>query len=267
MSVKEAKEWARALVALLESSQDRDPVDVINDLCALAQAMGDDTAEALLNADPDLRRHAPALTLAFYQRVVRKEIAESQRLLQQIGDDRVSFLDLASPAVLHTYHRVRDMFERVDFGTCRRFVMVGCGRLPVTMFHVHDRTETTRIVGLDIVPEAVDTARAIAARFGYTRLEAELCDGRSYDYGETQIIFITNMISSKAAVLSRIAETAPRDVQVIVRDPYSLRHLWSESSEHSLDPRLEITGRDSPTASLSRNVYLKRRSIPVSGGR
>ena len=164
--------------------------------------------------------------------------------------------------MLRTYNRVREMFDRVDFSGCRQFVMVGCGRLPVTMFHVHDRTESTDIVGLDVVPEAVDTAREIAARFGYARVGTELCEGQAYDYRDAQIVFITNMISSKAAVLSRIAETAPPEVRIIVREPYSLRRLWSESGERSLDPRLEITGRGSNNATLSRDVYLKRRSTP-----
>jgi hypothetical protein len=260
VDVSEVKDWARALEAVLESSQDRDPVELIHDLCALANAMGDEAAEALLDADPTLFRYVPALTQAFYQRVVRKEIAEAERLLQQDGS--VSFTDVASPAVLHTYNRVREMFDRVDFHNCRRFVMVGCGRLPVTMFHVHDRTERTEIVGLDVVPGAIDTAREIAVLFGYARVRPELCDGQAYDYDGAQVIFITNMISSKAAVLSRIAETAPADVRVVVREPYSLRRLWSESGERSLDPRLEIFGKGSSNATLSRDVYLRRRSVP-----
>ena len=259
MHSNDTKDWASVLAALLQSTQGRDPADVIHDLCALGQAMGDETAEALLDADPGLFRHVPALTQAFYQRVVRKEIAESRHLLQQSLDGSVSFREVASPPVLRTYNRVREMFERVDFSGCRRFVMVGCGRVPVTMFHVHDRTESAGIVGLDVVPEAVDTARAIAARFGYTRVSAELCDGKEYDYGQAQIVFITNMIASKAAVLSRIAETAPPDVRIIVREPYSLRRLWSESGERSLDSRLEIMGRGSNNATLSRDVYLRRR--------
>jgi hypothetical protein len=260
MSGNDANDWAGALAALLESSQHRDPADVINDLCALAHSMGDEAAEALLDANPTLCRHVPALTQAFYQRVVRKEMAETERLLKHVWDGPVSFRDVASPDVLRTYNRVREMFERVDFRACRRFVMVGCGRLPETMFHVHDRTETTDIIGLDIVPDAIDTAREMAARFGYSRIRAELCEGQAYEFGEAQIIFITNMVSSKAAVLSRIAETAGADVQVVVREPYSLRRLWSESGERSLDPRLEVTGRGSRNSTLSQDVYLKRRA-------
>ena len=265
MSLNDAKDWTGPLAVLLESSQDRDPAEVIRDLCDLAHTMGDETAEALLDANPTLYRHVPALTRAFYERVVRKEMAETERLLQQVWVGPVSFVDVASPAVMRTYNRVREMFERVDFRACRRFVMVGCGRLPVTMFHVHDQTETAEIIGLDIVPDAIETARKMAARFGYARIGAELCDGQTHDYGQAQIIFITNMIASKAAVLSRIAETAPPEVRIIVREPYSLRLLWSESGERSLDPRLEIIGRGSAHPTLSRDVYLKRRSMPIFG--
>jgi hypothetical protein len=260
MSANEVHKWTQALAALIESSHDRDPATLIDDLCRLAHEMGEEVAEALLDADPTLRRHVPRLTQAFYQRVVRKEIVEAAHLLHQPLENGIAFTNVASPAVLRTYNRVREMFERVDFRACRCFVMVGCGRVPVTMFHVHERTATTEIVGLDIVPEAVETAREIAARFGYARTGVELCDGQAYDYGRAQIIFITNMISAKAAVLTRIAETAPPDVVIVVREPYSLRRLWSESGERLLDPRLEIVGRGSRNSTLSRDVYLKRRS-------
>lgn len=253
--------WAAAVSAVAESIQNRDPADVIRDLCNLAHAMGEEAADALLDANPALYRHVPALTHTFHERVVRKEIAESERLLRQTWAGPVSFVDVAGPAVLHTYNRVREMFDRVDFRACRCFVMVGCGRLPVTMFHVHDRAETPEIVGLDIVPDAIETAGRIAARFGYGRIRAVLCDGQAYDYAQAQIVFITNMIASKAAVLSRIADTAPPDVRVIVRDPYSLRRLWSEDGERSLDPRLEIIGRGTAHPTLSRDVYLKRRAV------
>src|SRR5688572_21681355 len=106
MAVNEVQEWAGALAALLESSRDRDPVQLIDDLCTLAHEMGDETAEALLDADPTLSRHVPGLTRAFYRRVVRKEIAEAERLLQQPRDRHVAFTDVASPAVLRTYNRV-----------------------------------------------------------------------------------------------------------------------------------------------------------------
>ena len=227
--------------------------------------MGDDAAEALLDAHPGLFEYAPTLTQANNQCIVTEEIADAQRLLQERWDGPVLFKDVASATRLVAYNRVPELFDRVVFRNCRCLVMVGCGSLPFTIFHVHDRTEVPEIIGIDIVPEAVETANELAKRLGYARVRAELQDGRSYDYSQAQIVFIANMVSPKPTVVSRIADTAPKDVQIIVREPYSLGRLWAESSERSPDPRLEITGRGrSGSWNLSRAVFLSRRSVPTS---
>jgi hypothetical protein len=91
-------------------------------------------------------------------------------------------------------------------------------------------------------------------------VKIELCDGRAYDFSRAQVIFVANMVSPKAAVLSRIADTAAEGVQVVVREPYSLGRLLTESVEDSLDSRLEITGKGHGwRGNLSLDLYLRRR--------
>lgn len=81
------------------------------------------------------------------------------------------------------------------------------------------------------------------------------------------------MVTSKSAILSRIADTAPENVQVIVNEPYSLGVLWEEPVEPNLDPRFEVfaRGKDwyadrSPAigqgigrVALSHDIYLRRK--------
>lgn len=251
--------WKLEIERLAGSCGDRQPGEVIDDLCALARVMGDEAAEALLDSHPDLFQCVPALTQAFHQHVASKEIGEAGRLLHDLTGEPVPFATVASAATLHSYNRVHEMFDRLNFQNCRRFVMVGCGWLPETLFHVQDRTQVPEIVGIDIAPEAVATANEVATRLGYMRVRAEHADGCSYDYGGTQIIFVTNMVSGKHGVLSRIAATAPENVQIVLREPYSLRRLWSESGTHALDPQLEIAGLGSGSPTLARDVYVKRR--------
>jgi hypothetical protein len=138
--------------------------------------------------------------------------------------------------------------------------MVGCGWRPVTVFRIHDTTSVPEIVGLDIAPDAIDTANALAVKLGYKRMRAELGDGCEYDYSQAQIIYVSSMVSPKAKVIARIADTAPEDVQIILWEPYSLGRLWVESTERTLDPRLEVTGYGS-VAWLARDVFVRRRRL------
>jgi hypothetical protein len=73
------------------------------------------------------------------------------------------------------------------------------------------------------------------------------------------------MVSPKAAVVSRIADTAPDEVQIVLWEPYSLGRLWAESAERTLDPRLEITGRTSISRNMTRDVFVRRRPAAMHG--
>jgi SAM-dependent methyltransferase len=261
MDARAPNPWKERLDVFLETAASRDPSHLIEALCELAEIIGDDAAEALLSMHPELFDYAPVLGEAHRQKVERKDIAETRRLLREEQTGRnVTFRDVASPAAIGAYERVSTMFDRLDFRRVSRIVMVGCGMLPVTLLHIHDRTDVREIVGLDIVPDSVETARELADRLGYSRVKIELCDGRAYDFSRAQVIFVANMVSPKAAVLSRIADAAAEGVQVVVREPYSLGRLLTESVEDSLDSRLEITGKGHGwRGNLSLDLYLRRR--------
>lgn len=143
-----------------------------------------------------------------------------------------------------------------------RLVMVGCGPNPSTILHAYDKVRIPEIVGLDTLPFAIETTRLLIERLRLTGVQAELCDGRAFDYSGAEVVFIANMMSPKAAVLSRIADTAPANVQVVLRDPYSFGRLWAERGQEDLDPRLEVvaTGWPSDGVALSRDLFIRRRA-------
>ena len=263
--------WTEDLHRLLASSKGRTPTELINDIRDLGIAMGHDAGEALLDAHPELFAYQPMLTEAFGRMVHAQDIAEIRQMLEQDLEGSASFERIAAGkttiGVLSSkdaYHRLDEVFDHVDFRDCRRAVMVGCGGRPFTMFRIHDQTDVPEIIGLDFVPEAVDTANKLAAKLGYDRMRAELCDGRYYDYGEAQVVYVASMVSPKAAVVSRIADTAPKGVQIVLWEPYSLGRLWAENAERMLDPRLEVTGRTRVSRNMTRDVFVKRRAIVVS---
>ena len=200
-----------------------------------------------------------------------QDVAEIRQMLGQDLKGPGSFEQIAagktSIGVLSSkdaYRCLDEVFDHVDFRNCRRAVMVGCGGRPFTMFRIHDQTAVPEIVGLDIVPEAVDTANKLAAELGYGRMHAELCDGCDYDYSNAQMVYVASMVSPKAAVVARIADTASDDVQIVLWEPYSLGRLWAESAERTLDPRLEVTGRTSVSRNMTRDVFVRRRGAVAS---
>ncbi|MBX9778521.1 MAG: hypothetical protein K2Y71_29455 [Xanthobacteraceae bacterium] len=245
---------------LLASSATRDPAELLEEISQIGDTIGEDASYALLASHPGLLKYGPALTQANRQRVHKKETEETERMLQLRSDGRVVFGELLSKPARRAYDRVSDLFQKIDFDDCRRLVMVGCGPSPVSVFQVHDKTEIPEIIALDVVPDAIEKVRALIDHFGLSRMSAKVCDGREFDYDGAGIVIVANMVSPKAGVVSRIADTAPAAVQIAVRDPYGLGLLWADSAERALDPRLEVIGRGHPGLPLSRDVFIKRRT-------
>lgn len=251
------------LERLIDTLPDRNPRDVIMDVSRLAAEAGSDACEALLEKHPELLEARPILAEANFRRIREQDIAAVETLRQHRSDGPVVIRELLSGHSRKAYDRVSDMFEHVDFDQCRRLVMVGCGPNPSTIFHVFDRSRIPEIIGLDTLPYAIEMTRTLIDHLGLARVTAERIDGSLFDYRGADIIFIANMVSPKAAVLSRIADTAPANVQIVLRDPHSLGQLWAESGEQGLDHRLYIDSAAQPSdyVSLSRDLFVRRRVV------
>jgi len=254
------------LEVLVGSLPNRDPGDLIVDIARLATLAGNDACEALLAAHPEFFDARPILTEANFRRVRQKDVAAVEELLRLRPEHPFVIRDLLSESGRGPYDRVSDMFDCVDFSQCRRLVMVGCGPNPSTIFHIYDKTQIPEIIGLDTLPFAIEMTRAIIERLGLSRVQAELCDGTTFDFAKADVVFVANMVSPKAAVLTRIADTAPENVQIVLREPHSFGRLWAESGEQELDHRLEVLDRPRPSdyVTLSRDVFIRRCAVTAT---
>jgi len=163
------------------------------------------------------------------------------------------------------YDRVQEMFLQIDFRQCHRFVMVGCGPLPVTILHVADCTAVPELVGLDIDDDALRVAERLLAHLGLGRIRTVRRDGVSHDFSDAGVVYVANMTSPKAGVLRRIADTAPQGTQVIVRDPVAMGNLLAENSAEELDPRFCVVGEGRCAAQfLSKDRYLRLQAAPAT---
>ena len=256
-SANKPLDLSNTLSRLLTAVDQREPSQVINDIVDLAIEIGDEQCAQYLVANPHLAEFRTRLTDTYHQYIIDMENVEIRRLLSSVEPNPKSFPDIAGDAALMAYNRVNDIFEEIDFNDCNQFVLVGCGQLPITAIHVMDETEVAEIYCLDISESAITVVERLKQKFGWSRLHPMVFDGKKFDFGNADIVYIANMVSPKYQVLNRVVETAARDVKLILREPYSFGQLWAEQAESHFDSRFEVTHRGRGSRYLSRDVFIK----------
>ncbi|MEL6921979.1 MAG: hypothetical protein AAFO77_13345 [Pseudomonadota bacterium] len=227
----------------------------IQALVKLSELIGEVEGAELAKVHRDKRE---AFTLAYRRWILRLEADEVNKVLSVgLSGGAKSYRDVASSEGVAAYDRVADLFDCVDFKPGSHFVLVGAGELPMTALHVHDRSQVGAIKCLDTRRAAVARVSALGEWMNSDRLVGVLSDGAIYDYSEADTVFIANMVSPKANVLSRILDTAKPSVQIILRDPYSLGHLWAEAGSQVLDERVEVAAVGPGSRFLSRDLFLR----------
>ena len=198
---------------------------------------------------PCLARH--------YSRFIQVREIESVRALLG-GSLKRPDVQLAGDFARRAFLRVKDMFDAIDFSGCSRFVMVGCGPLPVTLLQVAERTQARSLVGLDIDSISIEHARKLMGYLRQERVRIHREDGGEYNYASADVVYVANLVRPKARVLARIADTAPGGTQVIVREPLDAGRLFTEAGADRLDSRFRITGQGpGDSLFLSRHVFLQ----------
>jgi hypothetical protein len=233
--------------------------EAIDQLLVLARGVTSEQWARLIAEYPDA--HGLGLRLRpHYGHYLRlRELAEVPGLLDRPADLAARLTISSSPDFTRSaYARVACMFQHVDFTDCRRFVMVGCGPLPVTILHVLHRTSVAEAIGLDVDEEALDLATRLMSRLGVGRVRLIGRNGLAYDFRDADVIYVANMVVAKTGVLERIADTARVGTQVIVRDPVAMGHLLAESSEAAPDPRFAVVAEGvADPQFLSKDRYLR----------
>ena len=220
--------WLDRLETILRRKPHSTSFALLDAVAALGREMGAKAGEALLQQHPSLFEFAPGLEAEFYEYAVASEDREVRRIRSMQLSSPVAYRDIMDDKVRNTYNRVSDIFDWLDFTACERFVMIGCGQLPVSALHVHDRTRVGEVICVDVRPDAVADVEFLAGKLGMDNLGALVCDGKDFDYRDAQIVYVANMVKGKTAVVARILETAPDGVRIVVRSPAGLGRLWTQ---------------------------------------
>ena len=69
-----------------------------------------------------------------------------------------------------TYDRVRELFDLVELGSCRKFVMVGCGAFPAAALLGRDLTSVPDLIALDVELEAATMGQRVVDAIGDHRI-------------------------------------------------------------------------------------------------
>jgi len=159
----------------------------------------------------------------------------------------------------NAYARIQDAEHFIDFSQCRTFTVVGCGPLPATLFYIHEKTNVQTIIGIDNNRDAIDIARKLIAHQEFPRIRLKHINGKDFNYQGADVIYIANLVSAKKKILNQIIQTTRNNVRVILREPYGMGILLSESGMEDLDPRFKLIGEGRENEYfLSKHFFLKR---------
>jgi hypothetical protein len=248
-------EWQRQLTSVLASTAGRDPKVVIDEIVQISERFPDEEWPAMLGQarlPDDVARSAREIYSEYIHRMERAGLAH---VLAKPDLRSTRFSSMCDPEARTAYDRVSDLFDVLALTPGLRFVMIGCGELPVTAIHVIERAGC-EVVCMDVVPAALAAAERLNEAFGWSQLHPLLCDGTDYDYGNAAIVYIANMVRPKGAVLRQVAATAARDCKIVLRDPYGLGVLWAEQGQASLPAALKVRCCGPGSRYLSRDLFL-----------
>lgn len=248
---------AHEIEQILANSNFSEISSVMKSLIDIGNNMSVEEGEKLIEKNPVLLRHRDIVSKLYETYIFDAEkLALIDLLNSPICEEKI--YSQISSFGKNVYNRVHAMFEYIDFSSCKNFVLVGCGALPATIFHVYDRFEIPKIVGLDNRTSVIRSFQTIVDKFKLENVYPIEFDGKDFDYSDFDIVYIANLVTPKKGVLDRIAETAASNVKVIMRDPYSVGRLWTESGSNNLNKKFNIMdcGGYEP-AYFSHDVFLE----------
>ena len=163
-----------------------------------------------------------------------------------------------------SYARMGDAVKLVDFSSCRRLVVMGCGRAPCSLFYLHDWTDVPCLVGIDRDPESLTMSRQLAEGFGLDRIRIVGADAADLDYSEFDIIYWGPFAQPRHKIMERLATTGRPGSVVILRDPFFTGTLLFEPMVPALDPRLAICAESSgyPGRFMLKHYVLRLTTAP-----
>lgn len=194
----------------------------------------------------------------YYTRAV--EVAEAFSIITKQLSKKLSFLELFDNDISkESYLQTNREMQMLDFKKCKKMVIVGCGCLPETMLYIYENTPIKEIIGVDNHQEAIYIAGEMIRNQGLTDIHLLHENSVNYDYKDADIVLISNMMAGKKKILDRIVNTSQDNIQILVRTPILLGHMFYDNAIEDLNKRLAIIKSKKVSDYFLENTVLLRK--------
>jgi len=128
------------------------------------------------------------------------------------------------------------------FDVNSKFLMVGCGSMPISLLHYTTRYPNSTFIGIDNSSEAIGKAIELKNKLKIKNLRFSLYDGVAYDkYGDIKTILVANTVIPKKRIMNKITQSAGSNTIIFMRIPVDTGHLLSEDVNYTtLGNRIEL---------------------------
>ena len=164
----------------------------------------------------------------FHERLI--EITEKDNILSKKLESATIKDYLSLDYNQKFYNDIINEFQSIDkyLSKSKKFIMVGCGSFPLTLFYIREKYSKLNIIGIDNSPEAIINAKMLIKKLMFSNIRFDIIDGINYDYSDIDTVFIANLVMPKTKVLKRIAMTCKSGTIILLRVPVMYGALLSE---------------------------------------
>lgn len=238
--VAHIEEFKQRLEPSMDSGNTEEFVLMMNNFLAFISAYSDTVAYETYElgpAYPDSLKffHKACLELAW--RMEEKAFAEIAEAELQPGQP---LKEVVSQCIAGSYIRMEELSDLVDFSQTRSIVVLGCGKVPASLFYLQDQTRVPAIVGIDNVQEAVDCSNALVSKLNLDRVRIIKADATTFDYSFFDAIYFGPFASPRADVLKQIRSTARPNATIILREPHLTGSLAFERVLPYMQPAFDL---------------------------
>lgn len=240
-------EFQAKLMAAALREDEAENTMVVNELLEFIRMYDDSEAFESLTAAGHVKKYRSVFGLSVlrfiesiearvFSDLMSLQDSRSEKMITHLGENRWG-----------AYKGMKETLQMFDHANCRRFLLIGCGPVPDSLFCLHDCTKIENITGVDRNAKAVHMARQLVTAFGLDRIRIEERDAGDIDCGGYDMICCSAFITPRQDALARIISTANPGSIVIVRDPVFTGTLLFERMLQRLPPQLELLA-ESPSA-------------------
>lgn len=175
----------------------------------------------------------------YFERIV--ELDENEKVIaQQHGNISINNFNnyLTDEFNKLFYNDVKIEIEKLRPYLSDKFIMVGCGSLPITLLVYCKQFPNISFIGIDNSAEAIKKAVDLKNSLKVSNLSFDIVDGLNYDYRDVKTIFVANTVIPKMNVLRQIAMSAKPGTTIIIRVPVLAGNLLSEDVIYDSIPRI-----------------------------